>query len=312
MKALGKLEEITDLREVWPHEALDFTPWLAEEENLALLCDAVGLDITVNETESSVGDFSVDIFASEMGTDRKIIIENQLEDTDHDHLGKLITYASGKDADVVIWIVKHAREEHKAAVEWLNNHTDDKIGFFLCEIKLYRIGDSSPAIKFEVAERPNDWAKELKKNTSVSATEQFRYDYWTAFNRYAYQNPSFARNFKQRKATMDHWMDLSIGTSACHIGISLIQKRNALVVELYISERKKLFYDLFKYRKQIEDETGLHFDWRELPDKKASRILLERPADLNDQDDWPTQFDWIMEAALKMKATFKKYMALVS
>ena len=150
---LGTLKEITDLRSVWPHEALNFTPWVAE--NVELLADAVGLDITVDETESSVGDFNVDIYASETGTDRKIIIENQLEDTNHDHLGKLITYASGKDADVVIWVVKHAREEHKAAVEWLNNHTDDKIGFFLCEIKLFQIGDSDIAPSFTVVERPH-------------------------------------------------------------------------------------------------------------------------------------------------------------
>ena len=161
---LGTLKEITDLRSVWSHEALNFTHWVAE--NVDLLADAVGLDITVDETESSVGDFNVDIYASETGTDRKIIIENQLEDTDHDHLGKLITYASGKDADVVIWVVKHAREEHKAAVEWLNNHTDDKIGFFLCEIKLFQIGDSDIAPSFAVVERPNDWTKEIKKTIS--------------------------------------------------------------------------------------------------------------------------------------------------
>ena len=106
---LGKLKEIKDLRMVWPHEALDFTPWLADEDNISLLADAVGLEITVDETESSVGDFNVDIYATETGTDRKIIIENQLEDTNHDHLGKLITYASGKSADIVIWVVKRAK-----------------------------------------------------------------------------------------------------------------------------------------------------------------------------------------------------------
>lgn len=170
---LGTLKEITDLRSVWSHEALNFTPWVAE--NVDLLADAVGLDITVDETESSVGDFNVDIYASETGTDRKIIIENQLEDTDHDHLGKLITYASGKDADVVIWVVKHAREEHKAAVEWLNNHTDDKIGFFLCEIKLFQIGDSDIAPSFTVVERPNDWTKEIKK-TKIYAYNDYAKD----------------------------------------------------------------------------------------------------------------------------------------
>lgn len=136
MVNLSRLEEIKDLRTVWPYEALDFTLWLSQDDNIALLADAVGLDITVDETESSVGDFNDDIFASETGTDRKIIIEDQMEDTNHDHLGKLITYASGKSADVIIWVVKHAREEHKAAIEWLNNHTNEKIGFFLCEIKL--------------------------------------------------------------------------------------------------------------------------------------------------------------------------------
>ena len=128
MVNLSRLEEIKDLRTVWPHEALDFTPWLSQDDNIVLLADAVGLDITVDDTESSVGDFNVDIFASETGMDRKIIIENQLEYTNHDHLSKLITYASGKSADVIIWVVKHAREEHRAAIEWLNNHTDEKIG----------------------------------------------------------------------------------------------------------------------------------------------------------------------------------------
>lgn len=168
MVNLSRLEEIKDLRTVWPHEALDFTPWLSQDDNISLLADAIGLDIAVDETESSVGDFNVDIFASETGTDRKIIIENQLEDTNHDHLGKLITYASGKSADVIVWVVKHAREEHKAAIEWLNNHTDEKIGFFLCEIKLYRIGTSEPAVKFEVIEKPNDWTKEVKKSESAN------------------------------------------------------------------------------------------------------------------------------------------------
>jgi len=157
MVNLSKLVEIKDLRVVWPHEALDFTPWLAEEDNITLLADAIGLDITVDETESGVRNFNVDIYAKETGTDRKIIIENQLEDTNHEHLGKLITYASGKTAEVIIWVVKTAREEHPAAMEWLNQHTDGNISFFLCEIKLYKIGNSELAVMFEVIEKPNDW-----------------------------------------------------------------------------------------------------------------------------------------------------------
>ncbi len=303
---LGTLKEITDLRKVWQHEALNFTPWVAE--NVELLGDAVGLDITVDETESSVGNFHVDIYASETGTDRKIIIENQLEETDHDHLGKLITYASGKGADVVIWIVKHAREEHKAAVEWLNNHTDDKIGFFLCEIKLFQIGDSQIAPSFTVVERPNDWTKEIKKTTAANPTQQQRLEYWQAFNDYAFNDVNFSKVFNKRKPTTDHWMDFSIGSSACHISVTQIQKRNAIGVELYINDDKELFKSLLAHRDDVESVMGFTLDWRGLPERKASRIIVEKSVKFDDQETWTEQFDYIMDVCTKMKKAFKKYL----
>lgn len=306
MTNLGTLKEITDLRSIWPHEALNFTPWVAE--NVDLLADAVGLDITVDETESSVGDFNVDIYASETGTDRKIIIENQLEDTDHDHLGKLITYASGKGADVVIWVVKHAREEHKAAVEWLNNHTDDKIGFFLCEIKLFQIGDSQIAPAFTVVERPNDWTKEIRKTASANSTQQQRLEYWQAFNDYAFSDANFSRIFNKRKPTTDHWMDFSIGSSACHIAVSQIQKRKAVDVELYINDDKELFKSLFAHKDEIEKNMEMELEWKELPERKASRILIEKTVDLDDRATWPEQFDYIMDTCIKMERAFKRYL----
>ena len=306
MTNLGTLKEITDLRSIWPHDALNFTPWVAE--NVDLLADAVGLDITVDETESSVGDFNVDIYASETGTDRKIIIENQLEDTDHDHLGKLITYASGKGADVVIWVVKHAREEHKAAVEWLNNHTDDKIGFFLCEIKLFQIGDSQIAPAFTVVERPNDWTKEIRKTASANSTQQQRLEYWQAFNDYAFSDANFSRIFNKRKPTTDHWMDFSIGSSACHIAVSQIQKRKAVDVELYINDDKELFKSLFAHKDEIEKNMEMELEWKELPERKASRILIEKTVDLDDRATWPEQFDYIMDTCIKMKRAFKRYL----
>lgn len=302
---LSTLEEIKDLRSVWPHEALDFTPWLAD--NIDMLADAVGLDITVDETESSVGDFNVDIYASETGRDRKIIIENQLEDTNHDHLGKLITYASGKSADIIIWVVKRAREEHKAAIEWLNAHTDEKIAFFLCEIKLYKIGNSEPAVKFEVIERPNDWAKEIKKADNNSPRHQKRLEYWTAFNDYAFKNSDYAKQFKPRKPSTDHWMDVSIGSSAAHLSITMIQKRNETGVELYISDDKELFKQLRDKKDSIEKEAGITFDWQELPEKKASRVIVTNPADFDNPSKWPSQFDWIIDTMVKMKKAFKKH-----
>lgn len=308
MQGLGKLTEVKDLRTIWPHEALDFTPWLIEEDNITLLSDAIGIDITVSERESSVGDFSLDIFAIETGTDKKIIIENQLGDTDHDHLGKLITYASGKDANTIIWIVKKAREEHKAAIEWLNNHTDEEIGFFLCEIKLYKIGDSRPAVKFEIIEKPNDWTKEIKKSDAPSETEQQRYEYWVAFQDYAFKNSEFAKRFNRRRPSYDHWLEFSIGSSSYHISVSYIIKRDELDVELLIPDDKELFKQAFSNKDIIEKETGLKFDWRELPEKKASRIIIEKKFSLNDKSQWNTQFDWIIDVMIKMKDVFKKYL----
>lgn len=245
---LGQLKEIKDLRKVWPHEALDFTPWLAKEDNLSLLSDTVGLEITVDETESSVGDFNVDIYATETGTDRKIIIENQLEDTNHDHLGKLITYASGKAADI--------------------------------------------AVKFEVIEKPNDWAKEIKRQTSSSPTLQARYDYWVAFNEYAFNNAAFAKVFSRRKASTDHWMSLSVGSSACHIDLSQVRKGNNITVEWYITDDKELYQKFYSHKADIEQDMEMALDWRELPDKKASRILVIHEADFDNKDKWPEQFDW--------------------
>lgn len=307
MIKLNKLEEIRDLRVVWPKEALDFTPWLAKEENIALLSDAVGLDISVNTTEAPVGGYRADIYAYETVTGRKIIIENQLEDTNHEHLGKLITYASGKSAGVVIWVVKRAREEHKSAIEWLNNHTDEKIDFFLCEIKLYKIGMSEPAVKFEVVEQPNGWSKEMKKNNTSNETEQKRYDFWVDFQDYAFQNKSFASNFRRRKPSFDHWKNFSIGCPGAHLAVSRIQKRNELDVELYIEDDKDLFDSLLQHKKQIEAETGLNFEWKGLPTKKGSRIIAVKKADFDDKQQWQEQFEWLAATMLKMKNTFKKY-----
>ena len=307
VQTLGKLKEITNLREVWPHEALDFTPWLAEEENLEMLSDAVGLEISLDETESAVGEFSVDILATETGTERKIVIENQLEDTNHDHLGKLITYASGKGADIVIWVVKHAREEHRAAIEWLNNHTDENVSFFLCEVKLYQIGNSEPAVKFEVIEKPNDWVKEIKRSATVTSTQQFRLEYWNEFNEYAFAIDKFAKEFNKRKPSTDHWMSLYIGSSACHIAILQQIKRQQVEIEIYINDDKELYHELLNNKESIEAESGLHFDWRELPEKKASRIIIGHKADFDNSEQRKEQFAWIVETCLKMKKAFKKY-----
>lgn len=309
-KEFGKLEEITDLRDYWKNEATDFTPWLAKEENISLLSEAIGIDITVEERESNVGDFNVDIYASETETDRKIIIENQLEATDHDHLGKLTTYASGKEANIIIWIVKEAREEHRAAIEWLNNHTDKEIGFFLCEIKIYKIENSKPAVKFEVIQRPNEWTKEIK-NMDLNPTEQLRHEYWTAYNDYAFKDAQseYAKNFGKRKPSKSPSMGLRIGISNCNIEVWQTRKYNSIKIELRIYDNEEIFDNLFNYKENIENEAGLQFDWQKLPknNEKISRVIIQKEVDFDNKEKWDEQFDWIMETAIKMKKTFTKY-----
>lgn len=305
---LSKLEEIKNLRKVWKDEARNFTPWLALEENIQLLSEAIGIDITECETESKVGAFNVDIYAKEGNTGRKIIIENQLEDTNHTHLGQVITYASGKTAEIVIWIVKHVREEHKKAIEWLNEHTDENIGFFLCEIKLFKIGNSDMAPKFEVIEKPNDWAKEIKKNDSLSPTEQLRKDFWTAFNEHAFKNPEFAKQFRRRQASADHWLNYFIGSSSCHIDAQLLKQYNEVRVEFYVPDDKEFFNNIYKHKDEIEHGTGLKFEWLPLPDKKASRAYVSKgDVDFEDKSTWEESFDWIMDKMLRMKKAFSRY-----
>lgn len=306
---LESLIEIADLRQAWPNEAFDFTPWLAKEENISKLGDAIGIDISVDETESSVGSFSLDISATETGTDRKIIIENQLEDTNHDHLGKLITYASGKSANIIIWVVKHAREEHRAAIEWLNNHTDDKVGFFLCEIKLFRIGESPLAPKFEVIEKPNDWAKDIKQSDTASGIEKLRLEYWGAFLEYANANSEFRSQFGRRSPAKDHWLSYGIGTSRFNIQVLQIRKRNlkAVCVELHIHNDKDLFHEMASNKAAIESEIGEKLEWMELRDKKASRIVVSKKVSLSDKNAWGNQFKWIVSTMIKMKAAFHSY-----
>lgn len=301
---LGKLEQITDLRSVWKHEANDFTPWLAKEENLNILSETIGIDIVLEERESNVGDFSVDLYATEEGTGRRIIIENQLEETNHDHLGKIITYASGKDAQIIIWIVRKARDEHKQAIEWLNQHTDEEFAFFLVEIELWKINDSEPAPKFNVVERPNDWAKAMKKNANLSETANLKLEFWTAFNNNADKNVLFSKNFKTRKPQAQHWYDLGVGSSAYHICLTVNTQKKLLTAGLYIEEDKSLFEKLKTSENALKSIMGGDIEWRDA--KKASRFMVSTPFDINISDNWSQGFDWLYEKSLKIKECINK------
>lgn len=305
MPTLGKMTRTHDLRTVWPHERNDFSKWLGKEENLAMLGEAIDIDIVMEELESSVGGFSVDIYAFEEDTGRKIIIENQLEVTNHDHLGKIITYASGKDAEVIIWIVKEARDEHKKAIEWLNHHTDESIGFFLIEMELWQIDNSAPAPKFSVVERPNNWAKTMKAASSLTDTQAIQYEFWQSFCNYAFNRQSFASVFTKRKVFPQHWYDLSIGNSNYHISLTANTQKKRLGTEIYFTGDKSIYYAFKEHRQEIESELGAILEWRE---KKHCRILMLREGDIKcNPDKWDEFFAWYCEMSLKLKDIAKKY-----
>lgn len=300
---LGKLEQVTDLRSIWKHEAKDFTPWLSKEENLSILSETIGIDIILEEKESNVGDFSVDLYASEEGTGRRIIIENQLEETNHDHLGKIITYASGKDAEVIIWIVKKARDEHKQAIEWLNQHTDERSSFFLIEIELWRINDSEPAPKFNIVERPNDWAKAMRKTSSLSDTDNLKLDFWQKFNDNAQNNISFSKIFKLRKPQAQHWYDLGVGSSAYHICLTVNTQKNIISAGLYINEDKSIFESFRNKEAEVEKILEGKIEWRDA--KKASRFMVSKSLDIENRDNWAIGFSWLYEKCLKLRDVIK-------
>ena len=268
---LGKLTEV-EVRDLWKHEQYDFSEWLSKEENIEYLNDILSFTLVDVQKEATVGMYRCDILAKDETTGVKVIIENQLEASNHDHLGKIITYASGLDATVIVWIVKEAREEHRSAIEWLNNHTDENIGFFLIELHAYRIGDSLPAPKFEIIEQPNDFIKANKSNSNNSEESQRaleRKEFWTLFNQKIIEK---GKPFNVRKATTDHWYDVAVGTSEAHIAIDLVNKDHRVVVGLYISNNKDLFDKLFLNKESIEESLGLELVWDRLEGKKASRI----------------------------------------
>ncbi len=302
---LGKIKRVTDLRSVWHHEAKDFSKWLAQENNLLQLSEAIGVDIVLEELESSVGSFNVDLYAIEEGTDRRIIIENQLEDTNHDHLGKLITYASGKGAEVIVWIVKRARDEHRQAIEWLNQNTGVKIGFFLVEIELWQIDDSAIAPKFNVVERPNDWAKQMKNVDSLSDTKQLQLNFWQQLSETIKSTEMYANEFSPRKAQPQHWYDLSVGSSSYHVGLTVNTQKNRLGAEIYIPDDKEKFAMFKLNSKEIEEIVGSKLEWREAT--KATRIITLQSYNISDENQWTQAIEWLLHKAILFKQITKQF-----
>ena len=304
--SLGKLKKI-ELREGWKHEANDFTKWLAQEENLRLLSDEIGFDVKLIQTEAKVGSFNVDILAEEETTGHKIIIENQLEITDHDHLGKIITYASGYDARIIVWVVKDVREEHRQAIDWLNENTNEEIGFYLLRIELWQIADSPFAPKFEIISKPNDWAKAVKssaESSELTETKIKQLQFWDAFKNFAKKNNT---KLRFQKSYPQHWTNVSIGNSDSHISLTINSRDGLFGCEMYIPNNKDLFQHFLENRDKIESDLGEKLEWMELPEKKASRIKISIAGDFENESQWEKYFEWLKNEAEKFLLVFPKY-----
>lgn len=304
---LGKLERIP-LRKAWAHEAGEFTPWLAQAENLTLLAESLGLnELELVGTEHPVGGFKVDILCSDSGG--KVIIENQLEKTNHTHLGQILTYAAGVGARKVIWLAESFRTEHVAALEFLNQHTTDELDFFAVEIELWRIGTSPMAPSFTVVVKPNDWAKVGQQNAKAAATttptKQRQLKFWTGWQTWLQTKGS---NLRTQKPLPQHWTNIALGRAGIHLGASVNSRENRVSMEVYIdhANSKAMFKQLQAHQLDIANKVGAELEWMELPDGHACRILQVRAdSPLDDESQWPIFFAWLEQAALRMSEVFR-------
>lgn len=304
---LGKLKEI-DIRKVWAHEQYDFSDWLAKEENIQELGDTLNLSLSDVEKEKFVGSYRCDILCKDEITGKNVIIENQLESTNHDHLGKIITYASGLDAAVVIWIVGNAKEEHASAIEWLNKHTDEEISFFLIEVHAYTIEGSKPAPYFKIIQQPNDFAKQVKsisRNAEMNDSQSSRLEFWTLFNEILEQR---GKPFNKRKATVDHWYSVAVGSSRCHISIDLVNRDHIIRINMWIPDDKDLFDSFFSNKDDIEKKVGHPLIWKKSEDKKAAYAYsVIEGLDFNNPDNYEYLINKSIEEVLCFKKAFQPF-----
>lgn len=310
MTELGQLAKV-DLRDVWKTEAQDFTPWLAQPENLSVLGDVIHMDLELEAQEKNVGPFRADILCLETENDSWVLIENQLERTDHIHLGQLLTYAAGLHAATIVWVAAAFTEEHRAALDWLNEITDENFRFFGLEVELWRIGNSLAAPKFNVISKPNDWSRSVTRGVrsiesqELSGIRQLQIDYWQEFqHRFeAKAGPVQAT----RKPRPRSWFSFRVGRSKFKLSAVMLRLQSSVRAELYISgdDAKRYFHLLMQDQSDIEKEIGVALAWEELPEKRDSRIAVYlQDANPEDRSDWPRQHDWLADRINELYAVF--------
>lgn len=303
-ETFGRLEQVP-LREGWGREDSDFTPWLAQEDAIGLLSETIGLELEVLQEEASVGPFRADIVARDTLSGSLVVIENQLERTDHSHLGQTLTYAAGLDAITMVWIAARFTEEHRAALDWLNRITHEEFRFFGIEIQLWRIGESSPAPKFNLVAQPNDWSKSVRETaksggTKLTGAKQAQVEFWADFGT-ALEASSSRRKVPKPQASS--WVGYGIGRTGAGLFPTVGVTENWVMVKLGVSE--PLFHLLSRDKDQIEQEIGASLDWRAKPNRKESSIEVRRSGDLSAPAERRALIRWLIQTSDRFDQAFR-------
>ncbi len=304
---LGEIKKV-QLRKIWKNEAYDFTPWLSE--NLEQVGEAIGLELEFEDKEVSVGPYSADILAKDAGTDKFVVIENQLEKTNHDHLGKCITYASVLDASAVIWIASKFTDEHKKALDWLNDHTSDEIGFYGIKVELWQIDNSQPAVRFNVVSEPNAVVRQAtkrKEQGELTDTRKTQLEFWTAFRE------KLAETGKVRSLQTprpQYWFDVALGKSGINLSNTFNTDKNEIGVRVYIGNKKvDEWLPYFESKKElIEAQIGSELVWNPNPDNRDKVITLTKHFELENKENWKMGIEWLAENTIIFRETFSKIM----
>jgi len=292
--------ESQEVREYWEHEAQEFTPWIASEiraEGVSKLEDSLGLDLDVIEEEKSVGRYNVDILAEVVDDNRNVVVENQLNPSNHDHLGKSIAYASGVDADIIVWISPRFHDEHRDAIQWLNENSREGVDLFAIRLEVWKIGDSDPAVRLNPVAEPSEWKEKAKRSEGeLTDTEKLQEEFWTEFRDRIEDRDT---PLSARKPNPQHWYNNPIGKTGFELAFILNSRDNELRAELIIRDNAEAYRQLIDQSQQIESEFDRELTWHEPEETRAgkerSRIVVTKSADVTDQDQWDEYLDWMIE-----------------
>ena len=309
--ALGRLERV-ELRDAWLGEATDFTPWLAQPDNMALLSEAIGIELEVDSQETSVGPFRADILCRDTINGHYVLIENQLERTDHTHLGQLLTYAAGLEAVTIVWIASRFTDEHRAALDWLNNATTSAFNFFGLEIELWQIGDSALAPKFNVISKPNDWSKAVREqaagahSSELTGFQRLHLEFWSQFRQFLEDRGTSIRMSRPSK---EFWVNVAVGRTWFTLNAwnNMRDKRSGVSLLLSGPDAKAHFALIQqRYQDVVEDRLATlgGARWNLLPNYQSSQITVQRSGTPSERETWPDLNAWMAEAIEAMHGLF--------